>query len=189
MQFGDIIALLANYFDIDYRVTCVIAISIFCIYFAVLLRIKIHKNETRNTIKTDIIYGVILSVYVALLISWTVLNRSIGEEFQIKPLPFWSYKELLENWNSNLAIQIINNIVVFIPWGILFPLISKNMQKFYWSVSSACVFSGLIEVVQLVFKCGLFEFDDIFHNTIGTIIGYLIWRNVSIFVHYIKNKY
>ena len=29
----------------------------------------------------------------------------------------------------------------------------------------------------------------VIHNTLGTIIGYLIWRNVGIFVHYIKNKY
>ena len=31
--------------------------------------------------------------------------------------------------------------------------------------------SGLIEVVQLILHRGLFEFDDIVHNTFGTVIG------------------
>jgi len=33
-----------------------------------------------------------------------------------------------------------------------------------------------IEVIQLVFKLGLFEFDDVFHNVLGAVIGYGLWR-------------
>jgi glycopeptide antibiotics resistance protein len=38
-----------------------------------------------------------------------------------------------------------------------------------------------IEILQLVTKRGLFEFDDIFHNTLGVAIGelgYWIWWKV-----------
>ena len=34
--------------------------------------------------------------------------------------------------------------------------------------------SSAIEIVQLVSHRGLFELDDIIHNTLGTILGYLI---------------
>ena len=39
-------------------------------------------------------------------------------------------------------------------------------------VLSAIVLSFGIELIQLVFKLGLFEFDDIFHNVLGAMIGY-----------------
>ena len=32
--------------------------------------------------------------------------------------------------------------------------------------------SSAIEILQLILKKGLFEFDDIFHNTLGGIIGW-----------------
>ena len=34
------------------------------------------------------------------------------------------------------------------------------------------VFSSVIELSQLVLKRGLCEFDDVFHNTLGCVIGY-----------------
>lgn len=38
----------------------------------------------------------------------------------------------------------------------------------------ALLFSASIEITQLVTKCGLFEFDDIFHNTLGAVVGSMI---------------
>jgi glycopeptide antibiotics resistance protein len=35
--------------------------------------------------------------------------------------------------------------------------------------------SFTIELLQLILKRGLFEFDDMFHNTIGVGIGYGVW--------------
>jgi glycopeptide antibiotics resistance protein len=41
---------------------------------------------------------------------------------------------------------------------------------------SAFGISFSIEVIQLVFKMGLFEFDDMFHNVLGAVIGYGLWK-------------
>ena len=38
----------------------------------------------------------------------------------------------------------------------------------------AVLFSASIEIIQLVTKCGLFEFDDIFHNTLGAVAGSMV---------------
>ncbi|WP_183772113.1 VanZ family protein [Catenibacillus scindens] len=35
-------------------------------------------------------------------------------------------------------------------------------------------FSSAIEILQFILKKGLFEFDDIFHNTLGGIIGWAV---------------
>ena len=34
------------------------------------------------------------------------------------------------------------------------------------------IFSSVIELSQLLLKRGLCEFDDVFHNTLGCVIGY-----------------
>jgi glycopeptide antibiotics resistance protein len=45
--------------------------------------------------------------------------------------------------------------------------------KHKWIVAIVCgsLLSSSIEVIQLISHRGLFEFDDIIHNTLGTVIG------------------
>ena len=44
-------------------------------------------------------------------------------------------------------------------------------KKWLISVVVGLFMSSAIEVTQLILHRGLFEFDDIFHNTLGTVIG------------------
>ncbi len=58
----------------------------------------------------------------------------------------------------------------------MLPEIFKVMRRLRFVAASAAGVSFVIEVVQFVFKLGLFEFDDIFHNTLGAVIGFVMWR-------------
>ena len=103
----------------------------------------------------------ILVPYVLLIIGETLIFRSVSiaprAEFEL----FWSYKDLSKYW-----FEILANIVVFIPLGFMF------YKMWGWKgILVALIFSIGIEVIQLVAHLGLFEFDDIFNNSIGTIIG------------------
>ena len=60
----------------------------------------------------------------------------------------------------------------------MLPEIFKVMRRLRFVAASAAGVSFVIEVVQLVFKLGLFEFDDIFHNTLGAVIGFVMWRAI-----------
>ena len=42
------------------------------------------------------------------------------------------------------------------------------------------MFSLSIELCQLVFHMGLFEFDDIINNTIGAILGFIISERIPL---------
>lgn len=43
----------------------------------------------------------------------------------------------------------------------------------------------MIEFFQYYFCLGMSEFDDVFHNTLGTVIGYIYWKFLMIIrVHY-----
>lgn len=63
------------------------------------------------------------------------------------------------------------NVALFIPLGMLIWLVMK--RKVWWkALVFGCAMSFLIEVMQLVMKRGLCEFDDVMHNTLGCMVGY-----------------
>lgn len=114
----------------------------------------------------------LLIAYMFLVLAYTVLKRAQGEELNYGMEPFWSYKAIFAGGFSpvsrkTLFIQILANVIMFIPIGFL---AGRVIGK--WSLALGFGFSVLIELVQLLTGRGLFEFDDILHNTIGTIIGF-----------------
>ncbi|WP_102273380.1 VanZ family protein [Cytobacillus massiliigabonensis] len=93
-----------------------------------------------------------------------------GYEFLIipssVPLKFPSFRF---SWLYDLG-----NIAAFIPFGILFPLLKQvNFGKFLsWFI---IVILGL-EILQVLTYLGAFDADDIISNTIGAIIGYVVYK-------------
>lgn len=163
--------ILGIYFDFHYGIACALGIFIFCIY---LFGIRDYL-QGQLAIK-KIVSGMLFSAYVALLIGGTVLNRTIGSCVTVDINPFWSYRETFVEKNVDIGIQIVSNIVIFIPWGILMSITFERMKRFVWNFAGATVFSATVELVQFVLRCGKCELDDVFHNAIGAIIGYGIWK-------------
>lgn len=130
--------------------------------------------ENKTALK-QIVCATGLVLYVVLLIGVTMLNRTPQKDYQIEFVPFWSYVEVVQKKDFGLLRQIIGNVLVFIPWPILFAAVFPAMRKFRLAVGSAFLFSAIVEITQLVFRIGLYEFDDMFHNVLGAAIGYGIW--------------
>ena len=61
-------------------------------------------------------------------------------------------------------------MVLFIPIGILVMFILSKKLRWLGIVVGLLLSAG-IEVGQLIFYRGLFEFDDIIHNTLGIVVG------------------
>lgn len=99
--------------------------------------------------------------YAFLLLAETFLIRKpfVGEHIQLEL--FWSWKQ----WNVQKE-QILTNIIMFVPVGVLVGWIWR--WRGLWAAAGLCV--G-IEILQLVTSRGLCEFDDVFHNMIGAVIG------------------
>ena len=70
---------------------------------------------------------------------------------------FYKYRELLGM--KAFLMNTVGNVVCFMPFGFILPLISRRCGRWH--------------TVQLVFKVGSFDVDDMFLNTIGGIAGYL----------------
>ena len=72
------------------------------------------------------------------------------------------------------------NIFMFIPFGILAPVLFKRMKKMYWCVLAGFLMSCTIEISQLLTQRGYMQIDDVLTNTAGAMAGWLIWMNITV---------
>ena len=96
---------------------------------------------------------------------------------------------LFFDWDHiNLGIRLnnlIGNILGFIPFGFLFPLLSQRFQKLKVVVIATFSLSLTFELIQLTFHFGSFDVDDLILNTIGGTLGYLPLKYLTMLF---KNK-
>ena len=160
----------------QFRVECGIVWGIFCCGLCSFLKWKeSKKNRTPMTIKPWILIFV-FTIYMVLLLDGTIFNRISRREYRIELMPFWSYWEVIVKRNMNIIGQMIYNILAFIPFGILIPSLYVKMRRATYVIGYAMIVSISIEATQLFLKLGLAELDDVFHNVIGAVLGYLVWN-------------
>lgn len=110
----------------------------------------------------------LLATYILFILMETIIGRKTGVG-RVELVPFWSYS------HPELRMEIILNYILFIPLGLLLYLCSG--EKFGLRVVIAGILLSVsIEIVQLVFLIGLFEFDDMIGNTVGCLIGAVIGK-------------
>lgn len=126
------------------------------------------------------------AVYTLVLLYVTLLCRTAKTEYQMELSFLWEYRLALQG-NFSWWMQIFDNIMLFLPMGWLYgginDLKARNFRSRLGrngSWKTALLFglcaSAAIELCQLVFKLGLFEFDDILNNGIGMMTGYGLYR-------------
>lgn len=111
-------------------------------------------------------------LYIGFIIYTTLLCREPGDYRQYNFQLFWSYQRFFDDIEPQ-GRQILLNILFFVPFGVLVPFcVDGNWKrKLVFTVASACLLSGTVELLQLLYRLGFAEFDDVFDNTIGAAIG------------------
>jgi len=84
---------------------------------------------------------------------------------------FIKYREVIGL--ESFIVNIFGNIFAFAPFGFILPILSKDNRKFWHVALLSFEFSLTVELLQLLFKVGIFDVDDIIMNTVGGMIGYL----------------
>lgn len=140
------------------------------------------KNKKLFTI-LFCIYTIVLVLFVVLKFDGSFeriisLHNSIIENEKdglrnINLIPFRTMSPYLKNITENFAFKnIAANIVIFIPLGFFISQI-KSKNVFKTLIICLCVILT-IECIQLIFKIGFFDIDDIILNFIGSLIGVFI---------------
>ena len=73
------------------------------------------------------------------------------------------------------TINIIGNIGMFFPIGFLFFYLGRNFFLIKIIISSL-IFITFLEFLQLTFKVGIFDIDDIILNTFGITLGFIFMK-------------
>ena len=73
-------------------------------------------------------------------------------------------------------LNVFGNVIGFMPCGFFLPVISRRSRKWYNTFLLSFLLSLTIETIQLVFKVGSFDVDDLLLNTIGGVLGFLAYR-------------
>lgn len=153
--------------------------------FAVIRIITIKKRRSPFLLSREILKG-LLVCYITALICITIAPEPFwydlwsGEGFaECAALMFsGEYKANMMTFhflakdgvaNSYQVYMLAANIALFIPFGVLLPLVFRKLK---WWQADLCglALSGLIELIQPIFGRSC-DTDDLITNTVGTIIG------------------
>ena len=69
------------------------------------------------------------------------------------------------------------NVAMFVPIGFLFPLIlPEKLNKLSLVIPLGLMLTTLIETTQMLLRMGQCDLEDLVANTVGAIIGLLLYR-------------
>jgi glycopeptide antibiotics resistance protein len=159
--------------------------------------IKMRQMEIKNLLNHEIVVN-LLFMYLLYLAQMTIfpLNIGIPIERRVSLIPFRTIMQLTpillkhglmtnahESHLNAGAINIIGNIIVFIPVGILIPLISKRVTRFKTTIMLGFTTSFVIEIVQFLSVEGrIADIDDLILNTLGVAIGWGIFKTIKFLI-------
>ena len=149
------------------------------------------KNSAKN--ENYAFWGgrVLFLIYLAGLCYFLFFAENYGrvtglENYRYNLVPFreierfWKYRgELGIHSFYNLA----GNILGFVPAGFFIPMLWKEKRNFFYTVCMTFQLSLQAEILQLIFRVGSFDVDDLLLNTFGGMLGYLLlmllikWRD------------
>lgn len=126
------------------------------------------------------IAAALLGVSVAVILWLTIFRRETVVE---DPFAYRPFHSLLSFWSSirkqGIRGNFLGNILIFMPVGLLYPIAfgaAGDERKKYRTVLFGFCLSLIVELSQLVFSKGYFDLDDILLNTVGTVIGYGLYK-------------
>lgn len=131
------------------------------------------KINIKIIIKTISLFYYLFLIYILFFHSLRIITYS-----NINLIPFTTIIRYCKYYNiftfKFWFLNIFGNIILFIPFGILTPLIINkpiNIIKLFVLTLLIC-FS--VEFCQNFFMVGQFDIDDIILNILGSLIGFLL---------------
>ncbi|MCI8788616.1 MAG: VanZ family protein [Lachnospiraceae bacterium] len=110
-------------------------------------------------------------IYLSMMLVITFLSRESGNSkgFDLELFSTWGI-------NDRNNAYVIENIMLFVPYGFLGSWAFEKMGNFFRCLALGALTSLCIESLQLVTGRGFFQIDDILTNTLGAVIGCLVYR-------------
>lgn len=120
----------------------------------------------------------ILFIVYFLLLTWIIVFKmelSMSNLVAERSINFIPFKEsAIVNGRISFS-KIINNAIVFIPVGVFTAMLADNL-KFIKMAAVPFGISLFYEITQYIFAVGACDITDLINNTLGGIVGILIFK-------------
>lgn len=148
--------------------------------------IKLHLLNPHTTSVTSYL---ILTLLVILLITLIPNHASRSNQVgHVKLVPLYHVTKLADiaaqanqplSKTGTILIDILGNIAMFVPFGILASLLLKQERQSAWKrgllvFSAGLLFSLSIEIIQFWLPTRTSDIDDVIFNTGGTLLGVIL---------------
>lgn len=113
----------------------------------------------------------LIIVYAAVLLKLAFFSREPGSRTTVD-------LTLFNTWGTTMQAHafFVENIIMFIPFGILIPTAFPVMKNIFVCTLTALACSLCLEMFQLITGRGFCQLDDVVTNTLGAFIGYMVYR-------------
>jgi glycopeptide antibiotics resistance protein len=149
----------------------------------ILLIMQVFFFIKKLPVRRNLLYTALL-IYIVLVFGVTLfpipIRRRFGNDLEYYFIPFESLK--VDFRNSAYAVRnLLGNIIMFMPLGILLPLLMRKRN--FWRILLISAASAVfVEFMQ--FLIGVFvgyhyrqvSIDDVILNLAGAILGWLIYK-------------
>lgn len=81
--------------------------------------------------------------------------------------------------SGEIIVNVMGNVAMFIPLGIIYPIVYKELNTHKRVIGAGIGFSLCIEILQLPFYDRVTDIDDLILNSLGFVIGYVVYRYIS----------
>jgi glycopeptide antibiotics resistance protein len=150
------------------------------------------KNITKKKSAKEQFVFTVFYVYIIALLSVTFFpfpyqprllhDLRLGGQPKNNIIPFNDiYFMIMHDSTSDLIKQIAGNILLFMPFGFLIPLIKMNLT-FRKALIIGIIGSASVEIIQLIldilinYNYRISDIDDVILNLLGFVIGYSIFK-------------
>ena len=160
----------------------VVFISIIWCLVRVICAIKTKHVDLKRELQLLLVYICIVVVARFTFFPFSKVNGKIQPlvfdsanafPFRINWIPFVNLLDYPEK--RDILINVIGNTAMFIPLGIVWPSVYKGLDTHRRVISAGIGFSLCIEILQLPFYDRVSDVDDLLLNSLGFIIGYLLY--------------
>lgn len=114
----------------------------------------------------------LLLTYVLAVLAVTLLWRKGGTDSRLQMQLFTGVGEALQKHSLQPVWHMLQNVALFVPVGLLFPLIHPAFDHPGYAVMNGLMLSVWIETIQMITASGTCDVNDILTNTLGTAMGY-----------------
>ncbi len=143
-------------------------VLVFVTLFWTMDRARKHVGKGPSAILPAAVFGSYLSVMLMITFLSRESGSGGGRGMDLQLFSTWGI-------NDRNNAFVVENVLLFIPYGILGPWAFTRLKRLWVCALLGAATSLCIEFLQLVTQRGYFQIDDILTNTLGAVIGGILF--------------